>query len=775
MPRRVLMLVLLAVYTLVSAAGSTPAQAQTNESLGKVTLRWTMTVQGSDTFSKDWRDDWTGGSEWQTEKATDQLTLRYEGEWTWQVTRDGADGVELDRGQGEYSVSGSGGGSQQIEHWDGPKAAYCQQGGGGYWVPVSNKSSAHWAYQATAGDDWHVYAGLSHRNDEMTYWVKWDWDQQITLDGTMLESSRGCSSSSSSEQCGTSTFYGGCPGAGAAELMATLYGVGQAMPAWERQGDLRGTVRPEDWGFSVSGSATYNPEPQVEEQATDEYRSHRVLQSSAVLAYTLTYEREPTNLEAVITIPFDEYEQWQPEAGRDEDTVGNQLRIEAELRYKDRPDETPVEKATFRFHLLDTTREPGVCLNAPAKDKAKDTLDLKIDQDVNLDLQVEDPESGQAASTLEPARAAGVTISSYDWGAYGRLRVTATTEDGRVLVAHLDGQPEIQELTIPLDDNGNHTADAWEQNEGVLGKNLPADWDGSPIPRGLKSDGDGIALYEKYRGFEFGVAGQTRHERLVALARHIFVYDPDGIVLSTMVDPRSVESSLSRASQCRVRFVDDEHWTGAGESGSGKRLVNFNSGYGHAVDQHALDVRLDDGATPTHPPAWAATYEAATGAPYTGAVGGARGMTYPDYSTGRSMESPQDAFRIVVFSNNIWQAMRDYATFHTQALPEFASAASDVVAREVARYTAEHMDQASEAYQKQLARVISHEAGHALGVNHHDPLQAGDKTCVMRYTGGTDCPRNADDRFELACYNPWPHTFCTSGANCWGQVQVSDR
>jgi len=771
-----LLLILLAVYTLAGTLGyAGPTLAQASDPVGQLTLRWTMTVQASDTFTKDYRTDWPEDYEWETEVATDQLTLVYQGQWTWQVTRDDADRVQLDRGQGRYDVAASGGGNQQIESWEGPRGVYCTQGRGGYWVPASYNSSTQWTYQATKGDDWHVYAALSRQGDEMAYRVNWDWDQQISLDGAMTENSRGCTSSSSSEPCGTSTFYGGCPGAGGAESYAMIFVLGQAMRAWEEQEVLRGKVRPQDWGFSASGRAAFRPEPIVESQTTEEYKSQRTMQGSAALEYTLTYEREPTNLEAVIVVPGEgEYERWLPEAGRDEDSIGNQLRVETELRYKDRPDETPFEKATFRFRLTETSREPGVCLNAPAKDQAKDTFDLKIDQDCNPDLEVGD--EGQSASTTEPARGAGVTISCYDWGAYGRLQVTATTEDGRLLVAHLDGQPEQEQLTIPRDDNDNHIADSWEENEGVLGKNYPAGWDGSPIPRKQESDGDGIALYEKYRGFEFGTGSRVRHERLVALAKHVFVYDPDGIVLSTTADPRSVESSLPRVSQCRVRFVDGTHWTGPGESGSDKRLVNFNtSGFGHAVDQHAIDVRLDASATPIDPPEWAAAYAAAAGTAYTGTVDGARGITYPDYSTGRNMASPQDTFRVVIFSNNIWKSIQDAVTFHTKALPQFASAAAGDLQREATRYLAEHMDQASELYQKQMARVISHEAGHALGVEHHDPTISGDKTCVTRYQSRSDRPRNANDRFELACYDPWPHKFCTSGANCWGQVQVSDR
>ena len=51
--------------------------------------------------------------------------------------------------------------------------------------------------------------------------------------------------------------------------------------------------------------------------------------------------------------------------------------------------------------------------------------------------------------------------------------------------------------------NNDRVADGWEKEKNVYGKNLPADWDGAEEPKGQKAAGDGISLYEKYRGFEF--------------------------------------------------------------------------------------------------------------------------------------------------------------------------------------------------------------------------------------------------------------------------------
>ena len=56
-----------------------------------------------------------------------------------------------------------------------------------------------------------------------------------------------------------------------------------------------------------------------------------------------------------------------------------------------------------------------------------------------------------------------VKITSYDWGAYGKLKVTVDYDDGHEENAHVLGDTSKQELTIPKDDNGNHIADFWEK------------------------------------------------------------------------------------------------------------------------------------------------------------------------------------------------------------------------------------------------------------------------------------------------------------------------
>lgn len=199
---------------------------------------------------------------------------------------------------------------------------------------------------------------------------------------------------------------------------------------------------------------------------------------------TLTLTPRPQRLEAVIYAPSD-YKEWLPKGGPNEISAGNGLVVTTRLQLENDPSELPAEKVRFRYELVDTSREHGVCLNSPGLDLAAamsgsldhPEYDLKISAQKNPLFEVS--EDGQTATTKEQAinpqfpSISAVWIDCFDWGAYAKLKVTAILEDGTEILAHVDGKPEQTELTIPIDDNSNHVADAWEKQIGVFDQNLP--------------------------------------------------------------------------------------------------------------------------------------------------------------------------------------------------------------------------------------------------------------------------------------------------------------
>jgi hypothetical protein len=202
------------------------------------------------------------------------------------------------------------------------------------------------------------------------------------------------------------------------------------------------------------------------------------------------------DVEAVI-IPPEDYESWKPEGGENEKTAGNDLQVKVRLQTKGTKDKDTQEKARFTFELIDVSKEPGVCLNWPVN--GKDDLDLKIDEAKGLKVT----NKGQKATTDSYYDEFEITIKSYDWGGYGRLKVTAETRGDKepVETVYVEGHPNQKELLIPIDRHNNHIADYWEEHEVFNHGGNSAISDTDLVPEGDGHQGDGFSFYEEYRGF----------------------------------------------------------------------------------------------------------------------------------------------------------------------------------------------------------------------------------------------------------------------------------
>lgn len=192
--------------------------------------------------------------------------------------------------------------------------------------------------------------------------------------------------------------------------------------------------------------------------------------------------------------PPDDYTRWRPEGGADEKTSGNTLEVRAHLQLQGQPGKAPEQGARFQFLLTGVSHEPGVALNQPLKEP-QSTPDLGF---VEGGAAVPKEEGRQAETAAADLLEASAQVACYDYGAYGAVRVIALLEGGGVVFGHLAGHPEQEELSLPLDANGNHLADCWEEQEGVSGK--PADWDQETTPQLGDRAGDGLSLYQEYRG-----------------------------------------------------------------------------------------------------------------------------------------------------------------------------------------------------------------------------------------------------------------------------------
>lgn len=301
--------------------------------------------------------------------------------------------------------------------------------------------------------------------------------------------------------------------------------------------------------------------------------------TSVSIDYTIGFNQEPEDVEAVL-VPDKHYQDWMPEAGEDQDIPKNRIQVQVVLQKKGEPGKKPRAKAKFfKFELAGVSKEPGVCLNWPPQERVKQKpveFDLKIDQSANAELQA--ASDGQSATSGKDLQESSVIISSYDWGGWGKLKVSAELDTGGVLVAHLENNPSTTELKIPRDDNGNHIADAWENQIGLSNTNADSDDDDFP-PNSDPGDGhsgDGLSLYEEYRGFRVW-GGHVRPD-----PRHkdVFIYDRNNLGVGWFA-----------YSYLRVRLVKPEEF-GYVSGGANPRVINFNtSGYAHLGDEHVIELR----------------------------------------------------------------------------------------------------------------------------------------------------------------------------------------
>ena len=266
------------------------------------------------------------------------------------------------------------------------------------------------------------------------------------------------------------------------------------------------------------------------------------------------------------------YEMWMPEGNRTRDTEpGNQIRVRAELRSSAGP--VP-EAESFRFDLADVSREPGATINwpLPHSDPSR-APDLRL-TDVTRLTALDVAEGTFAEAGV--GTSATATVTAYDYGGWGQIRVTATLEDGREIVGHLEGDRQYRDVRLPRRQPGSFIADRWLDENGVAGR--PDNDDTDETPEGDRSAGDGLTLYEEYRG----VREAGFHARLNPRKKDLFIANSlgarglPGIALFQSLSGLDVHYEVSPTLEVNIL----------------NRVVNPNWARGaHIVDQHAVWLR----------------------------------------------------------------------------------------------------------------------------------------------------------------------------------------
>jgi hypothetical protein len=381
-------------------------------------------------------------------------------------------------------------------------------------------------------------------------------------------------------------------------------------------------------------------------------------------------------------------------------------------------------KGVIRLRLVDVTAEPGECMNTPAKPDDTDKPDLVLEADPAGQAPVKVQDGGQAAETKEPVESVTILVKARDFGAWGRLEAEAdvvTASGPETAQGRYTGKGgDLPYLTMPLDENDNRIADRWEQ-EKESGTDPSADLDVEPsrIFRG-----DGLTVYEEYRGFRVG----GRHVRTDPRKQNLFLFDPDGLAAKSPVARGALGSLV-------VHFVTDAEM----ETRKGApryRVINRNtSGQDHRVDQHGLVVRK-------------------------GTVDGAPAYNHPsaDARPGAPVGPPVTSEEITVGADKTAADVRAYIESH-RAEVEAAHPPGTVTDAWI-----RGMEEAVVGY------FTAHEIGHGVGIGHHRPDTGPPYTCPIAYPSAGETPLTLKQIVEGK--TPVPSRFCN---RCLGDLKVNDR
>jgi hypothetical protein len=268
----------------------------------------------------------------------------------------------------------------------------------------------------------------------------------------------------------------------------------------------------------------------------------------------------------------DDYKAWVP-LPADDSQFGSASPVTITANILPKVEGQSAPSGKIEFWLRDVSNEKGKCMNFPVKGGDSDDLRFVANQS---GLQI-DPQNPRHATTKEAVTGYTVYVEALDSGAYGTL--AATCED-LGLVAE-DQRTHLQSISIPMDDNHNHVADMWEANKHVGG--LP-DLDDESVA-GQEAKGDGITLYDEYRGVLIVGRNGREFKRLEPGTKEMFVLDPGRDF------PLDLWKRVTQIEACRL----DENLVDATANPEGSPLVNFNTSDTDAHPFYALKIQKISG------------------------------------------------------------------------------------------------------------------------------------------------------------------------------------
>lgn len=336
------------------------------------------------------------------------------------------------------------------------------------------------------------------------------------------------------------------------------------------------------------GSTTVRPQPDCSVQVT---RTSNGYTGSASCRKTITeggktqvetktmnftFDIREATYEVVITPPKN-LRDWLPKGGRDENTPGDTLKFTGQVQEKkdSKGGKAGGSRKVKVVFELTSSREPGIAMNFPSKDSGSkpprpDLQILKEGTSGAFKITEETREDGlgeyKAEGEFKVGESFTLVVGSFDYGAYGYLNVSADAP------VRIEDYPDTNRVWLPRDDNMNSIADEWEKDMGIEGMASDADEDSKP--EGDGTPGDGLSLYEEYRGFMV----QGNHIRTNPKYKDLFIFDLD------KMGPGHFKKSGLRLHFVKLLEFDED----PASQTPNTAVINYNHGHSNLGKQHLL-------------------------------------------------------------------------------------------------------------------------------------------------------------------------------------------
>jgi hypothetical protein len=323
------------------------------------------------------------------------------------------------------------------------------------------------------------------------------------------------------------------------------------------------------------------------------------------VSYTLT---PSSDLDLVVQIP--NYSTWRPSGGRNEKEQGvdqtglapSVLALQISLLRKSTGMLSPVGPDKLTLSLVDVSHEKGVALNWPATGTSDPDITFESQAcyvnhcfSINEGFKINDPATEEYDNP--PVGLFLAQLTPHDWGGTATLHVDAEV-NGETIHGHLQGTDDATgaDILIPQRQPTSRIADSWKNQFGIP-LDTPDSDDSEDNPQGENGIGDGLTLFEEYRGFYMGCSGNSQEPAPEGtpnwLCQHV-EGDPtrkDLFVVDTIKADQAIDD-FAGAADLNVHHHGLKLADVGPAGGTSYRVINFNHTDGaHAVDQHAVVIK----------------------------------------------------------------------------------------------------------------------------------------------------------------------------------------